>query len=383
MPATDTLFQVLEPLRLRYLDSPLPVWLRTAGEALFAALPARLRRQLGMRYRRLLLSLDGDALQLRALLDDQSSLIGMVPLDDPILLGQLRGRLDESAGGVPRWLLIDSKLALRPVLVAPASAEPRLREMMAHEIDRQTPFALDQVTFAPRILSRDPVTRQMRVELVVLPKLQLDAALSRLGPMAEGLAGVDIVDADGTRLGVNLLPLPGRVTWHDSGRNLNWWLAAVAVLAVVASMWMALGNRREAMDAYSKRLADVTVEARDARKLRNSLEGSMRAANFLARQRAQQPTMLELVDDLTRRIPDTTSIEKLSVNSGAVVLIGQSQQASSLVGLLQGSPLIKKPTLTGSVQTDPRTGKERFTLTAVVAGSAKEKESADESGRNP
>jgi general secretion pathway protein L len=383
MPATDTLFQVLEPLRLRYLDSPLPVWLRTAGEALFAALPARLRRQLGMRYRRLLLSLDGDALQLRALLDDQSSLIGMVPLDDPILLGQLRGRLDESAGGVPRWLLIDSKLALRPVLAAPASAEPRLREMMAHEIDRQTPFALDQVTFAPRILSRDAVTRQMRVELVVLPKLQLDAALSRLGPMAEGLAGVDIVDADGTRLGVNLLPLPGRVTWHDSGRNLNWWLAAVAVLAVVASMWMALGNRREAMDAYSKRLADVTVEARDARKLRNSLEGSMRAANFLARQRAQQPTMLELVADLTRRIPDTTSIEKLSVNAGAVVLIGQSQQASSLVGLLQGSPLIKKPTLTGSVQTDPRTGKERFTLTAVVAGSAKEKESADESGRNP
>ncbi|MBP8097807.1 MAG: PilN domain-containing protein [Arenimonas sp.] len=383
MPATDALFQVLEPLRLRYLESPLPIWLRTAGDALFAALPARLRRQLGMRYRRLLLSMDGNALQLRALLDDQSSLLGTVPLDDATLLQQLRMRLDESAGGVPRWLLIESRLALRPVLAAPASAEPRLREMMAHEIDRQTPFTLEQVTFAPRVLSRDPVTRQMRVELVVLPKLQLDAALAKLGPMAEGLAGVDIVDADGARLGLNLLPLPGRVTWHDSGRNLNWLLAAVAVLAVVASMWIALGNRREAVDAYSKRLASVTVEARDVRKLRNSLEASMRAANFLARQRAQQPTMLELVADLTRRIPDTTSVEKLSVNAGAVVLIGQSQQASSLVGLLQGSALIKKPTLTGSVQTDPRTGKERFTLTAVVAGSAKEKESANESGRSP
>ena len=29
MPATDALFQALEPLRLRYLDSPLPGWLRT------------------------------------------------------------------------------------------------------------------------------------------------------------------------------------------------------------------------------------------------------------------------------------------------------------------------------------------------------------------
>ncbi|MBP8080810.1 MAG: hypothetical protein KAY12_01530, partial [Arenimonas sp.] len=155
MPATDALFQVLEPLRLRYLESPLPIWLRTAGDALFAALPARLRRQLGMRYRRLLLSMDGNALQLRALLDDQSSLLGTVPLDDATLLQQLRMRLDESAGGVPRWLLIESRLALRPVLAAPASAEPRLREMMAHEIDRQTLFTLQQVTFAPRVLSRD------------------------------------------------------------------------------------------------------------------------------------------------------------------------------------------------------------------------------------
>jgi hypothetical protein len=39
--------------------------------------------------------------------------------------------------------------------------------------------------------------------------------------------------------------------------------------------------------------------------------------------------------------------------------------------------------LTGSVQTDPRTGKERFTLTAVVAGSTKEKESANAPERNP
>ena len=55
-----------------------------------------------------------------------------------------------------------------------------------------------------------------------------------------------------------------------------------------------------------------------------------------------------------------------------IVLIGQSQQASSLVGLLQTSSLIVTPALTGSVQTDPRTGRERFTLTAKVAGMVKE-----------
>jgi len=383
MPATETLFQALEPLRLRYLDSPLPGWLRAAGETLLAMLPAGLRRQLGMRRRRLLLSLDGEGMQLRALLDEQASLIGAVPLDDPELLEQLRAQLDDTAGNVPRWLLLDVGQCLRPVLTVPASAEPRLREVMAHEIDRQTPFALDQVSFEPRVVSRDALTRQLRVELVVLPKMRLDAALARLGPMAVGLAGVDMVNVDGSRLGVNLLPLVGRAARPDRARSLNRWLAVVAILALFASMWLALGNRREAFAAYSASLASATADAREVRKLRNALEGSVQAANFLARQRAEQPTLLELLADLTRRIPDTTSLEKVAVNGGNVVLIGQSQQASSLVGLLQGSPLIKTPTLTGSVQTDPRTGKERFTLTAVVAGSAKAKESANESGRSP
>ena len=80
--------------------------------------------------------------------------------------------------------------------------------------------------------------------------------------------------------------------------------------------------------------------------------------------------MLELLADLTQRIPDNTWLEKIAINGGNVVLLGQSEQASALVGLLQDSPLIKKPTLTGSVQRDPRTAKERFTMTAVVAGSA-------------
>lgn len=374
MPAADSPFAALEPLRLRYLDSPLPVWLRAAADALLAAMPDSLRRQLGARYRRLLLRTDGNGLHLQALVDDRPSLIGSVPTDDPELLEQLRLRLDENAGSVPRWLLFDIGQTLRPVLQVPASAESRLREVMAHEIDRQTPFALEQVSFQPRVLARDAQSRQLRVELVVLPLVRLEAALASLGPMAQGLAGVDVVDLDGSRLGVNLLPVVGRGARHDRARAANRWLAAIAVAAIVASMWLALGNRRHAFDLQSAQLAKANADAREVRKLRNALEGSVQAANFLAQLRARQPTMLELLADLTRRIPDNTSLEKFSVNDGAVVLIGQSQQASALVGQLQGSQLIKTPTLTGSVQTDPRTGKERFTLTAVVAGSAKEKE---------
>jgi general secretion pathway protein L len=381
MAAGDTVVEAFEPLRLRYLDSPLPGWLRRAGEALLSLLPPAMRRQLGAGDRRLLLGLDAHQLQLQALDDGAGAQLGVVPLDDPMLLEQLRQRLDENAGGVPRWLLLDASQTLRPVLAVPASAEPRLREMMVHEIDRQTPFAPDQVSFEPRVLARDVANRQLRVELVVLPTARLDAALRQLGPMAVGLAGVDAVDAAGRRLGVNLLPLPGRAARRDRARRLNRWLAGVTVLALFAAMWLMLDNRRDAHAATEARVAATRAQAMQARRARNALKGSVDAANFLARKRSQQPTMLELLDDLTRRIPDSTYVEKISITDGSVLLIGQSQQASALVGLLQGSPLILRPSLTGSVQTDPRSGKERFTLSAVVAGSAKEKEGGDASAR--
>src|SRR3990167_2584004 len=105
MPATDTLFQAMEPLRLRYLDSPLPGWLRVAGETVLAMLPDSLRRQLGVRHRRLLMSLEADGLQFRAQMDERTHLVGVLPVDDSLLLEQLRELLDHNAGNVPRWLV--------------------------------------------------------------------------------------------------------------------------------------------------------------------------------------------------------------------------------------------------------------------------------------
>jgi general secretion pathway protein L len=249
--------------------------------------------------------------------------------------------------------------------------------MMAHEIDRQTPFALDQVSFEPRVVARDAASRQLRVELVVLPLVRLQALLEQLGPLAAGLAGIDVIAPDGSALGVNLLPAASRVQRSSRTRLLHLALAAAVLAIVLASLWLILGNREAAHVAETDRVAAAQKEAREARKLRNSLEGSVRAANFLARQRASQPTVLELLADLTRRLPDDTALEKVAINGGQMVLIGQSAHAAALPVLLQDSPLVHKPTLTGSVQSDPRTGKERFTLTAVVAGSEAEKEAAD------
>ena len=275
-----------------------------------------------------------------------------------------RARADQS--GAARWLLLPVAQVLRRVLPLPAAAEPRLREVLAFELDRQTPFTADQVTYQGRVLSRDPATQQMQVELWVLPRSRLDAELRALGPFGEGLAGIDVVAPDGTRHGLDLLPVSGQVRRMDAAARLNAALAAVAVVCLFGALAMALHNRGVRLEAFKREVAAANDAARQARIVRNQLETSAAAANFLATRRAEAPTMLEVLDDLTRRIPDDTSLDKLAINDGKLVVVGQSRAAPALVGLLQESPGLRSPALSGAVQADPRTGRDRFTLTAQV-----------------
>ena len=65
-------------------------------------------------------------------------------------------------------------------------------------------------------------------------------------------------------------------------------------------------------------------------------------------------------------MPDNTYLEKLSIENDQLLLIGLSSDASALVARLEGSPLWRSPALTGALQPDPRTHRDRFTLTAEV-----------------
>jgi general secretion pathway protein L len=77
--------------------------------------------------------------------------------------------------------------------------------------------------------------------------------------------------------------------------------------------------------------------------------------------------MLSLLQDATARLPESTWLERFSVdNTGQLGFQGQSQQAAKLLDTLKDSPLITDASFQGSIQPDPTTGKERFYLTARV-----------------
>jgi len=353
-------------------------------EALASWLPARVRALFGLARERLLLQHDGDSLRLTLERGDTATVVGQVPwasepgTDDP-----LAPLLAQRVADLPRWLLLPASAGLRRRLTLPAAAADRLRDVVAFEIDRQTPFAAADVQYDARVLERRG--DQLDVELVVVPRAAVAAALAALVPLDATLAGVDVIAGDGRALGINLLADAQRRRRSDPWATWNRVFALVALIAFGLGLWQILDNRRRVADEFEQ---EANARARQARAValeKRQLVDLVEGMRFLQEARAGRPTAVEVMDELARRLPDNTYLEKLSIEDDRLLLIGQSSEASALVAKLEGSKLWKAPALTGALQADPRSRRDRFTLSAdlAVTGAAAKQQGAGDAPNNP
>ncbi|MET0581206.1 MAG: PilN domain-containing protein [Pseudoxanthomonas sp.] len=355
-------------------------FLRWWKQGLLSWLPLRWRVLFGLADNRLLFSHVGD--QLRLQVQDVEGLheIAWMPL--PLEAVQLDAVLGNRSGKLPRWLLLPAASALQRHLLLPAAAADRLRDVVGFEVDRQTPFTADGVRFDARVLERR-ADGQLETELVVVPRARFDAALGGLGGLADSLAGVDVSDAGGRPLGVNLLPVEVRRRRHDAMRVWNWGLLGLALIGITIAFWQVLDNRRDSADAFTRQVEARAVQARTVAADRQRLVDIVEGAAFLDRARAGRPTTVEILDELSRRLPDNTYLEKVGIEGDRLLLIGLSPEASALVARMEGSKLWRAPALSGALQPDPRTRLDRFSMTAELATAPAPNTGAANGARQP
>ena len=373
MPApqsiADRLGAPLGRARMRYASSPLRQFLHWWGGELARLLPASWRALFAEGQARVLYVIAADGLELRLEEAGRETLLASIPFESGAdLLSQVDARLGSTRAERPRWLLLPGGQVLRRRIALPAAATERLRDVVAHELDRQTPFRADQVAYDCRVLSVDAASKMAQVELLVLPKDKLESALAPLGPLAARLSGVDARDGEGRPLRCNLLSLERREPPDRRRLWLNLGLAAIALIALLFALTQILDNRSEAVSRLEADVAARHEQARRVAVLEKQLEEASEGASFLARTRAAKPSMLAVLADVTARVPDNTYLERFSEQDGQIYLTGLSGDAAGLVGRLGASKLLRAPALSGSVQPDALSHRDRFTLVAELTG---------------
>jgi len=265
-------------------------------------------------------------------------------------------------------LRLPAAQVLRRRVELPLAAAENLREVLGFELDRLTPFKSADAAYDYRIVATDREAQRLTVDLAVAPLALVDEAV-RVAT-ALGLAPDRVSVANGLDGGagqINLLSAP-----DNSGgrflRRVNLALAALLCLLLAAAVLWPLHREQEELAGLETRLQHSRAEATAADRLRVQLADVLDRKSFLVQRRQATPLAVAVLKDLTERLADDTWLVQLHMGGGQLVLSGYAPAAAALVPVLEDSDLLSDVRFGSPVMPDARVGRERFNLSAKIAG---------------
>jgi general secretion pathway protein L len=261
-------------------------------------------------------------------------------------------------------LLLSSRQALIKTITLPAAAAQDVAAAVAFEMDRHTPFKANQVYYAVRRWPSRP-KQPINVTLVTLLRDRLDRLLEQLRSRGIQPDEIDIQTAEGTRLGINLLPAGYRQPRKNPRHQLNMGLAILAAVLIFAAMQLWLHNRSVALEKMRQEVNQLRADAREIEDLRQQIQNGLGATRYLTERKTNTPPLSVMLSELTQCLPKDTWLTELSVEGdGQVNLAGQSQKAGALIGEMKNCRSLTGAQFQGVIQPDETTKKERFYLLA-------------------
>jgi general secretion pathway protein L len=243
---------------------------------------------------------------------------------------------------------------LRKRLVLPAAVEQNLKQALAYDLDRHTPFRAEELYFDATVAERNVARREIVVEWAAARRADVDQArrvAEGFGARVVGVAANAPDQGDPARLArLNLLPDADRIeqAWW---RRWHIWiplvlLAAAAAVALLLPIW----QKRDYTIALSRQVDEAHQQAVAADALRAQLEQQMGDYNFVLAKKYGYVSATQLLDDVTKLLPDDTWLTQLEVRTivkgkeaqREIQLRGESVNAGRLISLLEESRLFEQ-----------------------------------------
>jgi general secretion pathway protein L len=253
---------------------------------------------------------------------------------------------------------------LRKHVRLPAAASGNLRQLLAYEIERETPFSAAELYWDYRLRRRVGQEEHIEIELILVPRdraapLLAAATEAGLEPLALEIAG----GGDSDLLRIRLVDDPVHRPRARSLVVLGGATAALVVLAIAAPLLrqsLAIGKAEAAFEA-------ARAEAGTAAKLRQEYDQLANTADFIAAERARAGSPLQAVAAATRLFPDNTYLTAFSLDGNRLALTGFSQDAASLIARLAGAAELRDPAFTGPVTRATGSNLEAFAIGVTLA----------------
>ncbi len=281
------------------------------------------------------------------------------------LLLKQRGGQSDAKGRV--LLRLPVRHILRRRLTLPDAAQKSLGQLLAHEVERQSPLDVRHIYHDYRVMARDKMAQRIEVELGMTKRDEVDQAvvLSRsLGFDPESLAFIE----DDPHVPPFRLPrtsLAGRR--FRLGTVLSVALVGLPIVLVVVMSGVAVVRDMKEMDILAAKVASAKSQAQAVDGLRRDLVRMQEKAEFVPRQK-QIPLTVKVLAEVTRLLPDGSWLFGFELNGRELRIHGYSPAASSLVALFDAAPLFVNARFRSPLTPGPRSDLERFDLSCDLRG---------------
>jgi general secretion pathway protein L len=166
---------------------------------------------------------------------------------------------------------------------------------------------------------------------------------------------------------VNLLP--ATALGRTSSRFLqgsNFWLFALVIFMGLAAMIMPLAIKREAVVQMLPWVEKGKKAAETVDAVRRELEVRVDQHNYLLEKRQMMPAIIQILEELTRILPDDTWVTTLDIKGKELVIQGETASSVRLIGLFEQSTILKDASFRSPLTKGQSSGGERYQLAVQI-----------------
>lgn len=269
-------------------------------------------------------------------------------------------------------LVIGEINGFRRDLEMPLAVQDRLQQVLGYELDRLTPLKASELYYDFRVRARNLSAATCTVELSAAPRARVNPMLEEAKRRNLNVTRMLLAPSDvDTQLDL-LKTVRASV---DESENPRGWItpsliglcAALAIALVVLPLWQ--------MRQYILALQPIEITARTdaevASVVQRQLEKQISEYNLPLARKHSGPLVVQLLDDLSKRLPDDTWAQSIEIRTIAtlkgkeVVLQGETGSGGKILQIVQESPLIKDPAFK-STMTRVAPNAERFHIAGEI-----------------
>ena len=275
--------------------------------------------------------------------------------------------IDERLSKAKVVLRLTGQDALVRELILPSATKENIRQVIAYELDRYTPFRAEQVYFAIRLPRYASDSEQIKVLLILTTRTLLNNLckdVKTILGISPSLVDYETVSNDyeyDTEI-YNLLPDWLSPQIPKTPQRIHTMLLSLMVVLLGAITALPVWFEYDTVQVLTKKVQKAEKEAREINALQSEIDEITQQTQHLLNEKNAAPSMLAMLNTLSSLMKDDTWLAYLHYADGSLQIQGQSPTASNLIAVLENSSVFSNPKFVSPVTQDSISKLENFEI---------------------